>query len=253
MSDVDRWVSEKAASTLEVTAFSPQTGASRTLSSDELADVLSLLLEYDAAKKTARDHLAPFEERFASLGLSTSWYELPSRRSRPLYVSKGGGIDFTGHHLKSLLETARDAGCLALGLPVVPRLLPWDVKVFVVDDSDTARETLGFMLRQLGFAVDLFAGADELIKQLDQMLPELPHLIMMDLMMPGANGLEITRELQVGPRRGIPIVFVTGKKMNDAGVNDLRGEPNVKDFLSKPVTDAKLRAVIAGALSVRLD
>jgi CheY-like chemotaxis protein len=250
--DIDRWVGEKAAAALDVTAFSPTTGKSRQLASDELAEVLALLLEFDRAKASGAD-LAAFEERFAELGLRASMYEAATRRSRPLYTAKGGGVEHTGHHLKSLLETARDAARQALSLPRTPRLLPWDVKIFVVDDSDMAREVLGFMLRQLGFNVDLFTGAEELLRQIDNMLPELPHLILLDLMMPKVNGIEIARELQAGPKAEIPVVFVTGKKMDDSASKILRDEPNVKDFLTKPVTDKKLRAAVEAALAVRLD
>ena len=252
MDETDRWVREKAAAALDVTAFSPTSGKSRKLAQDELADVLALLLEYDGAR-TAKADLAAFEERFAELGLRTTMVETPSRRSRPLFTSKGGGVEHTGHHLKSLPETARDAARVALGQPVTPRLLPWDIKIFVVDDSDMARQVLGFMLRQLNFEVDLFTGADELLRQIDNMQPELPHLILMDLMMPKVNGLEITRELQEGAKGAIPIVFVTGKKMDDSAAKILRDEPNVKNFLTKPVTDQKLRAAVEGALAVRLD
>ncbi len=250
--EIDRWVAEKAAAVLDVTAFSPVSGQSRKVTAEELADVLALLLDYDRAK-TSGAALAPFESRFSELGLNAAWFDAPSRRSRPVFIARGGGVDHTGHHLRSLLETARDAARAALNLPRVARLPAWDIKIFVVDDSDTAREVLGYSLRKLSFNVDLFTGADELIKQLDNMAPELPHLIMMDLMMPGVNGLEITRELQVGSKRDIPIVFVTGKKMNDAGVKDLQGEPNVKGFLTKPHTDEALRTAVSGALTVRLD
>jgi len=249
--EVDNWVAEKAAAALRVTAFHPDTGRSRELQADELEDVLTLLLHFDAAKAGGRD-LSDFEERFAELGLSRSWYDTPSRRSRPLFKAEGGGVEHTGHHLRSLLETARDAARTALNLPRVRRLQAWDITIFVVDDSDTAREVLGFMLRKLGFTVDLFASADELLRALEDESAH-PHLIMMDLMMPKVNGFEITRQLQEGSRREIPVVIVTGKKMDDAAVSDLRGEPNVKEFLSKPFTDDKLRDVVSRALSVRID
>ena len=214
--------------------------------------MLGLLLEFEGAKSAGGD-LAALRGRFADLGLDDAWFESPTRRSRPLFISRGGGVEHTGHHLKSLLETARDAARIALSLPRVPRMHSWDVQVFVVDDSDTARAVLGFMLGKLNFKVDLFEGADELLRQIDNMAPELPHLIFMDLMMPKVNGLEITRELQVGAKRDIPIVIVTGRKMDDSAVMSLRDEPNVKFFLPKPFTDEQLKQVVEGALSVRLD
>ena len=252
LDDIDRWVREKASSALEVTAFSPNTGASLPLAPADLAEVLTLLLDYDAAKAAGGD-LKPFDGRFADLGLNAALWDAPTRRSRPLYASKGGGVDFQGYHLKSLLETARDAARDALGLPRSPRLHAWDVEVYAVDDSDTARAVMGFMLGKLGYKADLFDSAEELIKKIDTMMPDLPHLILMDLMMPKVNGLELTRELQVGSKRQIPIVFVTGRKMDSKVVDELRGEPNVKDFLPKPVTEETLGAVIRNALTVRVD
>ena len=67
------------------------------------------------------------------------------------------------------------------------------------------------------------------------------------------HGLEITRELQQGPKATIPVVFVTGKKMDDSASKILRDEPNVKNFLSKPFTAEKLKGVVESALAVRLD
>ena len=80
--------------------------------------------------------------------------------------------------------------------------------VTVVDDDESVRESLPDLLREFGFSARAFASAEEFLRS---GAARQSRCLVLDVAMPGMNGLDLQRELA---RRGlaIPIVFITAQK-----------------------------------------
>ena len=79
-------------------------------------------------------------------------------------------------------------------------------QIYLVDDDDAVRRSAGFMLKTSGFAVEPFASGVEFLKSVDGLTP---GCILLDVRMPGMDGLEVQRVLG---ERGItfPVIVLTG-------------------------------------------
>jgi len=71
-----------------------------------------------------------------------------------------------------------------------------------------------------------------------------PSLILLDLMLPKCGGFEVLRELQEGDTSDFPILLISGRCMDRSTLEMLKLEPNVKDFLEKPVKPPILAALL---------
>jgi twitching motility two-component system response regulator PilH len=101
----------------------------------------------------------------------------------------------------------------------------------VVDDSATDRHILAEMLASGGYAVIAVASAEEAQTRIRT---ERPDAILMDIVMPGKNGFEATRELQRNDAtRDIPIVVCTSKSQPTDRIWALR--QGAREVLVKPV------------------
>ena len=113
--------------------------------------------------------------------------------------------------------------------------------VFVVDDELSVRQSLSLLLRAAGLNVVTFASAQAFLKRYD---PSAPGCLVLDLAMPGVNGLELQEALAA--RGGVlPIVFLSGHGDLPSGVRAMKR--GAVDFLSKPVDATDLiQAVRSG-------
>lgn len=104
----------------------------------------------------------------------------------------------------------------------------------VVDDDESVRESLPDLLREFGFAARVFSSAQEFLSS--DCVDETKCLIL-DIAMPGMNGLDLQQELR---RRGqeIPVIFITGQK--DEGIRKQALQQGAVKFLSKPFSDTAL-------------
>lgn len=118
---------------------------------------------------------------------------------------------------------------------------PAEKLVLVVDDDPAIRAMMTMLLEQEGFR---FAQVADGQKALEQVKALKPDLILLDMMLPGLGGYEILRELQAAGSGDIPIVVMTGRMMDQQTVNMIRQEPNIKEFLEKPVKLPALAAVL---------
>lgn len=114
-------------------------------------------------------------------------------------------------------------------------------KVLIIDDSPTETYKLTSMLEKSGHEV-LTAETGEAGIELAK--KELPDVVLMDIVMPGLNGFQATRQLTKAPETAhIPVIIVTTKDQQTDRVWGMR--QGAKDFLVKPVTADMLTAAIA--------
>ncbi len=117
-------------------------------------------------------------------------------------------------------------------------------KILVVDDEEDILELLRFNLSREGYQVSCAASGEE---ALSLVRSEIPGLIVLDLMLPGIDGLEVTRRLKNDPNtKNIPIVMLTAKGEEADIVTGL--ELGADDYITKPFSPrilvARVRAVL---------
>ncbi|MEO8118398.1 MAG: response regulator [Rhodoferax sp.] len=104
-------------------------------------------------------------------------------------------------------------------------------KVLVVDDSKTELMFMTNLLQKNGMSVRTAEGADEVFRRLTE---EKPDLILMDVVMPGQNGFQLTRSINRTPEyAGIPIIICTSKSLETDRVWGMR--QGARDYITKPV------------------
>ena len=114
--------------------------------------------------------------------------------------------------------------------------------ISVVDDDDSVRESLGGLIRSVGFAVKVFASAEEFLNS-DHL--RNTHCLILDVRMPGMNGLELQRQLAASDRK-IPIIFITAHGDEEVRSRALNG--GAVDYLLKPFSEEALLNAIDAAL-----
>ena len=115
-------------------------------------------------------------------------------------------------------------------------------KVLVVDDSKTELMFMTDLLQKNGFAVKTAENAEDAFRRLAE---EKPDLILMDVVMPGQNGFQLTRAITRDPRfASVPVIMLSSK---DGLFDKARGRMvGSEDYLTKPFTkDQLLQAVEA--------
>lgn len=109
-------------------------------------------------------------------------------------------------------------------------------QILIVDDSPTEIHVLSTFLNKLGHKVTTAENGEAGIAKARA---EKPDLILMDVVMPGMNGFQATRQLSKDDETaGIPIIIVTTKDQETDRVWGLR--QGAKDYLTKPVEEAIL-------------
>ncbi len=113
-------------------------------------------------------------------------------------------------------------------------------KILVVDDSKTELHHLKELLAKRGYAVRTAENGDEALRKLGE---EVPDLILMDVVMPGANGFQLTRAITRDPRyAGVPVIMCSSKGQETDKVWGLR--QGASDYVVKPVVADQLLAKI---------
>ncbi len=113
-------------------------------------------------------------------------------------------------------------------------------KVLIVDDSQTELYFLSELLTRHGITVSTAQNAEDTMKQLAL---EIPDLILMDVVMPGQNGFQLTRAITKTPQyANIPVIMCTSKNQETDRVWAMR--QGARDYVTKPVDSALLLAKI---------
>jgi len=113
-------------------------------------------------------------------------------------------------------------------------------KVLIVDDSKTELMFMTNLLQKNGMAVRTAEGAEEAFRRLTE---EKPDLILMDVVMPGQNGFQLTRSINRTPEYAdIPIIMCTSKNLETDRVWGMR--QGARDYITKPVDAVELMVKI---------
>ncbi|QMV75663.1 response regulator [Comamonas piscis] len=113
-------------------------------------------------------------------------------------------------------------------------------KVLIVDDSKTELMFLSDLLVRQGMVVRTAQNSDEAMLRLSE---ERPDLILMDVVMPGQNGFQLTRLITRTPEYAdIPIIMCTSKNQETDRVWGMR--QGARGYVTKPVDPAELKAKI---------
>ena len=114
--------------------------------------------------------------------------------------------------------------------------------VFVVDDDISVRESLELLIQCQGWRVQTFASAHDF---LDHPRLAVPSCLVLDISLPGLNGLELQRRVAV-ERAEMPIIFITGHGDVPTSVQAMKR--GAVEFLTKPFSDNALLSAIRQAL-----
>lgn len=113
-------------------------------------------------------------------------------------------------------------------------------KILVVEDEPAVRDMLVFVLTQTEFQVQQAADAAEARQQVASTPPDI---ILMDWMLPGTSGVELTRELKMDRlTRDIPVILLTARGEEDDKIRGL--ECGAEDYITKPFSPRELVARI---------
>jgi twitching motility two-component system response regulator PilH len=114
-------------------------------------------------------------------------------------------------------------------------------KILIVDDSPTERYFLTDILVKNGYSVSTAENGEEAMLKIKA---DKPQLILMDIVMPGQNGFQVTRAITKDPEtQDVPIIICTSKGQETDRIWGLR--QGARDYLVKPVNPDELLAKIA--------
>jgi FixJ family two-component response regulator len=114
--------------------------------------------------------------------------------------------------------------------------------VFIVDDDVSIRESLELLIRDEGWLVETFESSLEF---LDRPRALAPNCLVLDISMPGLNGLDLQKRVAV-ERPEMPIIFITGHGDVPKSVQAMKA--GAVEFLTKPFRDESLLSAIRNAI-----
>jgi two-component system, LuxR family, response regulator FixJ len=123
------------------------------------------------------------------------------------------------------------------------RAAPKDPLVYLVDDDEAIRDSLGLLLRSVGLDCAVYASALEFLGAYD---PNRHSCLVADIRMPGLSGLELQQRLNE-QRAEVPVIFITGHGDVPMAVNAMKS--GASDFIQKPFRDQDLIDRIHKALA----
>jgi two-component system response regulator FixJ len=118
-----------------------------------------------------------------------------------------------------------------------------DKQVYVVDDDEAIRRSLNFMLRTSGHTVELFTNGEEFLKAAGKLRP---GCVLLDIRMPGMDGLEVQRAM-AEQGIGLPVIIMTGH--GDVGLAVRAMKAGAIDFIEKPFEKATLMSALEQGFS----
>lgn len=123
-----------------------------------------------------------------------------------------------------------------------------DKLVLIVDDDREIMDLLEAVVKKEGFKVE---KAEDGLEAQNKARSLLPDLILLDLMLPKAGGFEILQALQTDETADIPVVVLTGRRLDRTTTDMIRQQANVRDFMEKPVKAELLTSAMHQILRTR--
>jgi CheY-like chemotaxis protein len=121
-------------------------------------------------------------------------------------------------------------------------------RILIVDDNATNLKLVAYLMKANGYAVDTALEAQAALAAIAR---NHPDVILMDIQLPGIDGLELTRRLKADPgTRDIVIIAVTAYAMK--GDQDKALAAGCDDYITKPIDTRALPETIARHLAKRL-
>ncbi len=114
--------------------------------------------------------------------------------------------------------------------------------VFIVDDEPAVLKSLSRLMRSARLAASTFSSPQEFLDRHD---PQVPGCLILDMAMPGLDGLQLQQAL-IAKGSEIPIIFLTGR--GDIPMSVRAMKRGAVDFLTKPVDDEDLLEAIRDAI-----
>jgi len=120
-------------------------------------------------------------------------------------------------------------------------------RILIVEDEPAIAELIAINLRHAGFEVTIAGDAEQAQASLDRVLP---HLVILDWMLPGTSGHSLARQWRAAPRtRELPIIMLTARAEEADKVSGL--DAGADDYLAKPFSINELLARIRALLRRR--
>ena len=143
-----------------------------------------------------------------------------------------------------LTEAKPDTQSAAPQVLTQKQIKPTKGKILVVDDEEDIVEVISYNLKKEGYQVLTASTGEEALKSIEI---EKPNLVLLDLMMPGIDGLDVCRELKKNPEfENIPVVMLSARGDESDIVAGL--ELGATDYITKPFSHKILIARIKSAL-----
>ena len=114
-------------------------------------------------------------------------------------------------------------------------------KIFITDDEPSVLDVLSAFLLHDGFAVETFSGGEEVLAACQR---DIPDLVVLDIMMPGMDGLMVCREVR--KTSNVPIIMLTAK--GDEFDKLLGLEMGADDYITKPFSPREVLARVKAVL-----
>jgi len=116
--------------------------------------------------------------------------------------------------------------------------------IWIVDDDPGILEVTKIVVEDAGFLVKTFSSADALFQALST---RIPHLILLDILLAGVNGVEVCKKLKLNQKFAhIPVIMMSA----DPKVAEKHTEAGADDFINKPFDIAELEACVKKYTSV---
>ncbi|RXV64445.1 response regulator [Burkholderia stabilis] len=117
--------------------------------------------------------------------------------------------------------------------------------VAVVDDDESVGRAIKRLLRSVGIGADAFQSGDDFLDTLASMPSYHPACVILDIQMPGLNGLEVQRRLD---GTGVPVIVITA--YDDVAVREQALAAGAIAYVRKPFNDALLIKTVCTALGI---
>src|SRR5213594_1294724 len=119
-------------------------------------------------------------------------------------------------------------------------------KILVADDDQSLVRTLTWILKENGYEVSVAPGGEGLMGKLEE---ERPHLLLLDIMMPKVDGLQLLAKMKADERfRDLPVLMISSMPPEEATVKSLG--LGAADFIAKPFRVRELLARVEAHLRV---